>query len=99
MIPTTAQEDGIYQRLPTMCTLSVTALEECALRLKPCRIYRLFVGARLTPYAGLVLKHIGALTQDNPFAPYINLTESARLEPQEWYLQGDGREAWGSEGL
>lgn len=96
---TKAQEQGMYKRLHPTCTLPTVALEECALRLKPRRIYRLNVGACLVPYAAMTLKHIGALTKDNPFAPYIDLFELAILEPQEWFLEGDAGEACGSEGL
>lgn len=96
---TRAQESGVYVRLPTACTLCQVSLEECALLLPPRRAYTLYVGMSIEPYAYRLMKHIGATTKDNPFAPYINVVLDTRLERQEWYLAGGVGEAFGSEGL
>jgi hypothetical protein len=98
-VTTKAQELRLYSRLPTTCTLSVTSLEECALRMRPSRSYVLYVGERLHPWAARLLKTIGATTQEHPFAPYISLVYDGRLEPQEWCITNGEDESWGSEGL
>lgn len=96
---TPAQAQKLYVRLPTTCSLCVVALEECAMRLKPRREYKLYVGRALWTCAIITLRHIGALVRDNPFAPYINLVDYDRLQPHEWFLEGDAGEAFGSEGI
>lgn len=96
---TVAQKAGRYYPLPITCALSQTALEECAMRMRPVCVYRLHVGSALFPLAGMLLKSIGAVTQNHPFAPYIDLILSDRLEPVEWFIKGDEYQAWGSEGL
>lgn len=87
----------LYKSLPIRCSLSLSSLEECAVLMEPRRNYKLFVNPHQFPYASLLLKHIGALTQDHPFAPYINLLILPELKIHEWFLEGDAGEAWGSE--
>lgn len=89
----------LYNKLPTICDLSIMALEECAIRMRPSRLYKLYVNAAMWPYACMVLRHIGATAQENPFAPYINLLELKTLTTREWFIEGDAGDAWGSEGI
>jgi hypothetical protein len=90
---------GIYQPLPVCCTLSVVSMEECAIRMRPSRAYKLCVGRALLPYAYMLVKNIGADSQEHPFAPYINVLEHQKLQPLEWFIEGDTGDAWGSKGL
>ena len=89
----------LYQPLPWLCTLSDTSLEECALRMRPSRTYKLFVSNKLWTAAHILCRRIGALVESHPFAPYINVTVLDTLGPTEWFIEGDAGEAWGSEGL
>lgn len=89
----------LYQRLPTDCDLSMTGLEECAIRMKAAASYKLYVNHKLFPYAAMLVKHMGAETRDHPFAPYINIVSLDKLKRDEWFIEGDAFEAWGSPGV
>ena len=99
--------DKLYNRLLTPCTLSETSLEECALRMRPSWVYTLHVANRQLPFAIMLVKRIGAFTQEHPFAPQINVTLDIRLKPDEWFIgpayidskEEDPEHSWGSEGL
>lgn len=88
-----------YNRLLVACTLSPTALAECAIRMKPSHVYNLYVNPREIPSAMILCRRLGAFVEENPFAPYINLFADDKLKPDEWFIEGEAGEAWGSEGL
>lgn len=92
--------DKLYHALLTPCDLSMTTLEECAIRMNPSRTYELRVSNQLHPFAIMLVKRMGAFTQDHPFAPQINVRASNELRPTEWYVVGmDTGESWGSPGV
>lgn len=88
-----------YKPLPTRCSLSMTGLEECAIRMLPSRIYTLYVHKNMLPYATMLVKHMGAMTQDNPFSPCINVRTEDKCGREEWFIESGMDEAWGSEGV
>lgn len=97
---TRAQKEGLYRRIhPAACTLSIAALEMCAIEMRPASTYKLYVPKLLAPFARMTAKHIGATSLYHPFASHINVIESDKLEPHEWYIEGESGDAWGSEGL
>lgn len=97
-IPTELARTHI-QWLHTTCSLSLGGLEECANRMAPARCYTLCVAPALEQLAYILVKQMGALTQRNPFAPFINVELRDNLGRTGWYIQGVPGEAWGSEGL
>lgn len=96
---TNAQLDNIYQPLLIACTLCEVSLEECAIRMRPSWVYTLHVPNQLLPFSIMLVKKIGAFTQDHPFAPHINVVLDKTLDREEWYVKNESGEAWGSEGL
>lgn len=96
---TNAQLDNLYKSLPVTCDMSTTALEECAIRMKPHSEYKLYVHHKNYPYACMLVKHMGAESKDHPFAPFINVVVLNTLQHSEWFIEGDARDAWGSPGV
>lgn len=90
--------DKPYHRLLIACTLSITTLAECAIRMKPSHTYELHVSPREMALGKNILRSMAALVTENPFAPYVNLVTDSTLEPYEWYMRNESGEAWGSEG-
>ena len=91
--------EKMYDCLPVTCDLSTTALEECAIRMKPHANYKLYVHHKQFPYACMLVKHMGAESKDHPFAPFINVVVLDRLSHCEWFIEGDAGDAWGSPGV
>lgn len=91
--------DPLYKELPYSLDISTTALEECALRMRPSRSYKLYVHPRLWTIALSICRSYAALVENNPFAPYINVTVRQDLKRDEWFIEGDTGEAWGSKGV
>lgn len=96
---TNAQLDNIYKSLPVTCDMSTTALEECAIRMKPHSSYKLYVHSKQFPYACMLVKHMGGESKDHPFAPFINVVVLDTLAHCEWFIEGDAGDAWGSPGV
>lgn len=68
------------------------------MRMPPCRAYTLHVEPRLWTTGLGVLRQIGAVAKDHPFAPYINLRQDDELDRYEWYITDDEGHAVGSKG-
>jgi len=89
----------VYNNLPCRADLHQVSLAECALRMRPSHSYKLYVHPIQVPHAMCLIKTLGAFTIDNPFAPYINLIPMDTLKRDEWFIEGDAGDAWGSDGL
>lgn len=88
-----------YEKLPGPDSdLGRTPLQEAARIVGPSFIYSLAVHPDNLPYARELSARIAAATQENPFAPHINIHTVQSLGPHEWALGANGR--WiGSQGV
>lgn len=82
------QPPGQELLLPVDCALSRTALEDAARLLSrvPYADLRLEVHPVQASEAKQLLRNLGAQVEDNPFAPYINLSFPPGLADGEWWL-------------
>lgn len=65
--------------------------------LPPGRVYTLTVAESAVIRARRMLHQLGADTQENPFAPYVNLDRCPEFSGSEWCI-GIGGDAVGSDG-
>lgn len=84
-----------YTPLEPKCDLSLASLQYAAtilfhLGAAPAIGYTLTVAPAAGVYARCLLKRIGAVTPDNPFAPYISLELSKWVGRDEWILCASG---------
>ena len=79
-----------YKGFGPACTCTELSLTECALRLGPSFIYTLHVHPREQLSTMYLLKRLGAVTAENPFAPFVNLVLDATT-PLEWWLEANGK--------
>ena len=66
--------------------LSEISMQEVAHRLGPAFVYELHVRDSIVVWARGFLKKMNADTQNNPFAPYVNILTDNDLDSGEWYV-------------
>jgi hypothetical protein len=82
------ENEQLYRQLPTPIDLSISAVEWAAVSgLPPAYVFELHVPPHLVPTANLMCRQMGATTQGNPLAPYVNVVADERLKRYEWFIK------------
>ena len=76
--------------LSVNCDLSMMAIEDAVAVSKKQLVFTLHVSVMDAPFAKQLLREIGAITKDNVFASYINLSVDESLPYLHWYIEVDG---------
>lgn len=90
--------NGRYERFPTDCDFSQSAIEEALPKLGPAFVYEVRCHYADVAWMRSALKRLMADLEDNPLSPYMNLVVDDAYARNEWSIHANGN-AMGSPGV